>query len=82
MGTPGAARGKSEDTIMGNFVDEIPPYRFNQLTKIASKVVDTMVGGALQMSYDEMEIVLNMIRLGIEESRDKNDKRKETKVCS
>ena len=67
---------------MGNFVDEIPPYRFNQLTKIASKVVDTMVGGALQMSCDEMEIVLNMIRLGIEESRDKNDKRKETKVCS
>lgn len=53
---------------------EITPFRMNQLMEVASKVTKLMVTGVWHLSYEEMEIVLSLVRCGMEESKEKNGK--------
>ena len=48
---------------------KIVPYRMSVLMEIAAKVAKTMVTGAVSLSYEEMEIVLDYIHLNIEDSK-------------
>lgn len=54
--------------------EEITPFRMNQLMNTAAKVVNLMVNGVWHLTYEEMEIVLNIVRNMIEETADKNGK--------
>ena len=74
MGAPGATRGKPEDTLMTSD-GKIVPYRMSVLMEIAAKVAKTMVTGAVSLSYEEMEIVLDYIHLNIEHSKGSNEAR-------
>ncbi len=51
------------------------PYRFNQLVKIAAKVTDTMVANVWHLDYDEMAVVLDMVRYGLEKSKESSSSR-------
>ena len=42
---------------------KIVPYRMSVLMEIAAKVAKTMVTGAVSLSYEEMEIVLDYMSL-------------------
>ena len=52
---------------------KIVPYRMSVLMEIAAKVANTMVTGAVSLSYEEMEIVLDYIHLNIEDSKRRNE---------
>ena len=52
---------------------KIVPYRMSVLMEIAAKVAKTMVTGAVSLSYEEMEIVLDYIHLNIEDSTRRNE---------
>ena len=52
---------------------KIVPYRMSVLMEIAAKVAKTMVTGAVSLSYEEMEIVLDYIHLNIEDSKRRNE---------
>ncbi|WP_283685177.1 hypothetical protein [Parablautia sp. Marseille-Q6255] len=55
------------------FLQEMSPYRLNQLMKIASKVTDLMVSNVWHLTFNEMTVVLDVVRHGIECSKeDKN----------
>ena len=54
--------------------EEITPFRMNQLMNTAAKVVNLMVNSVWHLIYEEMEIVLNIVRNMIEETADKNGK--------
>ena len=54
---------------------KIVPYRMSVLMEIAAKVAKTMVTGAVSLSYEEMEIVLDYIHLNIEDSKRGNEAR-------
>ena len=54
---------------------KIVPYRMSVLMEIAAKVAKTMVTGAVSLSYEEMEIVLDYIHLNIEGSKRRNEAR-------
>lgn len=54
---------------------KIVPYRMSVLMEIAAKVAKTMVTGAVSLSYEEMEIVLDYIHLNIEDSKRMNEAR-------
>ena len=54
---------------------KIVPYRMSVLMEIAAKVAKTMVTGAVSLSYEEMEIVLDYIHLNIEDSKRRNEAR-------
>lgn len=54
--------------------EEITTFRMNQLMSVAAKVVNVMVNGVWHLTYEEMEIVLNIVRNMIEETLDKNEK--------
>ena len=56
---------------------KITPFRMQILMEIAARVVKTMVTGAWHLTFEEMEIVLDMIKREIEESRKKNGERSE-----
>jgi len=49
---------------------EITPFRMNQLIKVASKVSEQMVNGIFHLTYDEIYIVLDLIRMAAERSKD------------
>jgi len=49
---------------------EITPFRMNQLIKVASKVSEQMVNGIFHLTYDEIYIVLDLIRMAAERSQD------------
>lgn len=57
---------------------EITPYRMGTLMTLADKVTKQMLSNACHLTYDEMEIVLNLIRYGINESRDMNKRQEES----
>lgn len=57
---------------------EITPYRMGTLADLASKVTKQMISGAWHLTYEEMEIVLGMIRYGVEESQKVNRKLQES----
>lgn len=44
---------------------QIPPYRLNNIMKIASKVTDVMLKSDLSVTYKECLIILEIIRTGI-----------------
>lgn len=48
----------------------IPPYRMNQLIKVASKVSDQMVNGIFHLTYEEIDVVLELIRVAAERSKE------------
>lgn len=52
---------------------KIVPYRMSVLMEIAAKVAKTMVTGAVSLSCEEMEIVLDYIHLNIEDSKRRNE---------
>lgn len=51
-------------------VPGIPPYRMNQLIKVASKVSDQMVNGIFHLTYEEIDVVLELIRVAAERSKE------------
>lgn len=57
--------------------EKITPFRMQALMEIAARVVKIMVTGAWHLTFEEMEIVLDMIKREIEESRKKNGERSE-----
>ncbi|WP_195320970.1 hypothetical protein [[Clostridium] symbiosum] len=57
--------------------EKITPFRMQVLMEIAARVVKIMVTGAWHLTFEEMEIVLDMIKREIEESRKKNGERSE-----
>lgn len=54
---------------------EITPFRLQVLMDVAARIVKMMVTGAWHLSFDEMDMVLVLIRQGMEESirRNKED---------
>lgn len=56
---------------------KITPFRMQVLMEIAARVVKIMVTGAWHLTFEEMEIVLDMIKREIEESRKKNSESSE-----
>ena len=57
--------------------EKITPFRMQVLMEIAARVVKIMVTGAWHLTFEEMEIVLGMIKREIEESRKKNSESSE-----
>lgn len=57
--------------------EKITPFRMQVLMEIAARVVKIMVTGAWHLTFEEMEIVLDMIQREIEESRKKNSESSE-----
>lgn len=51
-------------------LQEIPPYRLNQLMKAASLVTDKLVSSVWNMSPGEMELVLDLVRFGVEKTKE------------
>jgi type III secretory pathway lipoprotein EscJ len=49
---------------------EISPYRMAQLVKVSSKITDLMVSSIWQLSYDELNIVLDLVRMAAERSHE------------
>lgn len=59
-----------------NVAEEIiTPFRLNHLMEVAAKVTKLMVTGIYHLTYEEMELVLSLVRNGIEESQEKNKKK-------
>lgn len=61
----------SEDRLLKASGGEIPPFRMAQLIKVSSKMADLAVNGVWQLSYEELDIVLDLIRRAAEQSREK-----------
>lgn len=53
---------------------EITPFRMQVLMDVAVRVVKIMVTGAWHLSFEEMDIVLALVRHGMEESKERNRK--------
>lgn len=53
---------------------EITPFRMQVLMDVAARVVKIMVTGAWHLSFEEMDMVLALVRHGMEESRERNRK--------
>ena len=51
---------------------EITPFRMQILMDVAARVMRLMVTGAWHISFDEMCIVLDLVRHGIEEGKERN----------
>lgn len=49
---------------------EISPFRMAQLVKVSSKITDLMVNSVWQLSYDELNIVLDLVRMAAERSQE------------
>lgn len=53
---------------------EITPFRMQVLMEIAARIVKIMVTGAWHLSFEEMDMVLALVRHGMEESVERNRK--------
>ena len=51
---------------------EITPFRMQALMDVAARVVKIMVTGVWHLSFEEMDIVLSLVRNGIEEAQSRN----------
>ncbi len=51
----------------------IPPYRMANLMKTAQKVTDLLVKADIAMTYEECEIVLNVVRNAIQAATGRED---------
>lgn len=49
---------------------EISPFRMAQLVKVSSKITDLMVNSIWQLSYDELNIVIDLVRMAAERSQE------------
>lgn len=49
--------------------EQIPPYRMAQLIKVASGIADKMLNGVWHLSYQEIEIVIDILHTAVEGSR-------------
>lgn len=54
--------------------EKITPFRMQVLMDVAARVVKIMVTGAWHLSFEEMDMVLALVRHGMEESRERNGK--------
>lgn len=54
--------------------EKITPFRMQVLMDVAARVVKIMVTGAWHLSFEEMDMVLALVRHGMEESRERNEK--------
>ena len=52
---------------------KMTPFRMQILMDVAARVVKIMVTGAWHLSFEEMDLVLDYVRCGIETSRKKNE---------
>ena len=53
---------------------EITPFRMQVLMDVAARIVKTMVTGAWHLSFEEMDMVLALVRIGMDESVKRNMK--------
>ena len=53
--------------------EKITPFRMQILMDVAAKVVKVMVTGAWHLTFEEMDVVLDHVRFGIEQSKKKNE---------
>ena len=53
---------------------EITPFRMQVLMDVAARIVKTMVTGAWHLSFEEMDMVLALVRTGMDESVKRNMK--------
>ena len=51
---------------------EITPFRMQVLMDVAARIVKTMVTGAWHLSFEEMDMVLALVRNGMDESIRRN----------
>lgn len=51
---------------------EITPFRMQVLMEAAARIVKIMVTGAWHLSFEEMDMVLALVRHGMEESLERN----------
>lgn len=54
--------------------EKITPFRMQILMEIAARIVKIMVTGAWHLSFEEMDMVLALVRHGMDESRERNEK--------
>lgn len=52
---------------------KMTPFRMQVLMDVAARVVKLMVTGAWHLSFEEMDIVLDHVRYGIEQSKKRNE---------
>lgn len=53
---------------------EITPFRMQVLMEVAARIVKIMVTGAWHLSFEEMDMVLALVRNGMDESVKRNRK--------
>lgn len=53
---------------------EITPFRMQVLMDVAARIVKVMVTGAWHLSFEEMDMVLALVRNGMDESVKRNMK--------
>ena len=53
---------------------EITPFRMQVLIDVAARIVKVMVTGAWHLSFEEMDMVLALVRNGMDESARRNMK--------
>lgn len=53
---------------------EIAPFRMQVLMDVAARIVKVMVTGAWHLSFEEMDMVLALVRNGMDESVKRNMK--------
>ena len=52
---------------------EVTPFRLQILMNVAARVVKIMVTGVWHLTFEEMDMVLELVKSGIEESRRRNE---------
>lgn len=85
MGASGAPRGKPEDTVIREDEvrvreaewERITPYRMACLMEIAGKATKQITSGVWHLTFEEMEVILDMIAEGIVRSREQNERKEE-----
>ena len=51
----------------------ITPLRMGQLTDAAAKVIKVMATNTWHLTFEEMEIILDLVRYGMDEVRKRNE---------
>lgn len=51
----------------------LTPYQLNRVMAVASKITNLMTNGVWHMTFEEMEIALEMVHYGIERSKEERN---------
>ena len=51
----------------------VRPLRMGQLTDVAAKVIKMMATNTWHLTFEEMEIILGLVRYGIDETQKRNE---------